>query len=202
VRKRNLLIGAAAFVVIVGSFNANYSETTSSSAASPGSASAAHPTTAAPSSSATLAALAAPTSSATAAATPTAEAITVTKVIDGDSLQLADGREIRLLGIDSCEASTYGGKEATSAAESALTNPYNQPITMTAEPGVDLDPYDRHLRYVQLNGYDFGESMVKHDHTGVYQGKHDASPQYVRRLYAADAEYSTHPPAGRYCDNC
>ena len=34
---------------------------------------------------------------------------------------------------------------------------------MTSEPGVDLDPHGWQLRYVQLNGYDFGEFMVKHD---------------------------------------
>jgi hypothetical protein len=41
---------------------------------------------------------------------------------------------------------------------------------------------------------------VKHDHTGVYQGKdNDASPAYLQRLYAADTEYALNPPAGRDC---
>lgn len=122
------------------------------------------------------------------------------RVVDGDSFELADGRRIRVLGIDSCEMGSYGGEQAKSSAESNLTNPYNQPITLTSEPGVDLDEHGRHLRYVTMDGrYDFGESMVKYDHTGVYQGKNDASPAYVQRLYAADLEYALNPPAGRDC---
>lgn len=38
-----------------------------------------------------------------------AQQVTVTKVIDGDSLELSDGRTIRVLGIDSCEMNTPGG---------------------------------------------------------------------------------------------
>jgi endonuclease YncB( thermonuclease family) len=44
-------------------------------------------------------------------------------VVDGDTFWTSDGRKIRVLGIDSCEASTYGGTEATAMAKSQLTNP-------------------------------------------------------------------------------
>ncbi len=66
---------------------------------------------------------------------------------------------------------------------------------------MDLDRYGRHLRYVQYgtNHEDFGEYMVRNDHTGVYQGRHDASPDYVTRLYALDTQYSSNPPSGREC---
>jgi hypothetical protein len=49
--------------------------------------------------------------------------------------------------------------------------------------------------------YDFGESMVKYDHTGVYQGDNDASASYLERLYAADLEFAMNPPAGRECSD-
>ena len=131
---------------------------------------------------------------------PADEPITVARVVDGDTFQLTDGRKVRVLGIDSCEMSTYGGKEAKRAAEGQLQNSFNEPITMSAEPGgPDKDRYGRLLRYVSLNGSDFGEHMVKYDHTGVYQGDNDASPQYLQRLYAADLEYAQNPPAGRSC---
>lgn len=139
-----------------------------------------------------------------AVAAPVAEQVVVSRVIDGDTLELADGRRIRVLGIDSCESrgpeASPGGKWATAYAEQILGNPYNQPITITSEPGVDLDRYDRHLRYVQMNGYDFGTEMVKWDHTGVYQGDNDANDAYITQLYAADREYAAAPPpAGRDC---
>lgn len=136
-------------------------------------------------------------------ATPpvTGETVTVTRVIDGDTFETSDGRKVGVLGIDSCEIGTYGGAQAKTAAEGQLTNTYNQPITLSSEPGVDTDKDGRQLRYVQLGSTatDFGEYMVKYDHTGVYQGKYDASSEYLERLYAADTEYSANPPSGREC---
>jgi endonuclease YncB( thermonuclease family) len=126
-----------------------------------------------------------------------AQQVTVTKVIDGDSLELSDGRTIRVLGIDSCEMNTPGGQQAKSAAETQLGT---GPVTLTSEPGVDLDRYGRHLRYVQVGSVDLGESLVRHDHTGVYQdGDNDASDAYVQRLYANDLTFAANPPSGREC---
>ena len=48
----------------------------------------------------------------------------MSKVIDGDTFQLADGTKVRVLGIDSCEMTTQGGKDAKQFAESAFANPY------------------------------------------------------------------------------
>lgn len=124
------------------------------------------------------------------------ETVTVSNVIDGDTSATGDGRKIRVLGVDSCEANTYGGKEATSAAKSQLDNPRG-PVTLTAEPGVDTDRYGRHLRYVQVGG----EAMVGYDHTGVYQGKNDADADHIARLYAQDTRYAMNPPSGRSCED-
>jgi endonuclease YncB( thermonuclease family) len=140
--------------------------------------------------------VAAPTS--TAPPQPVGESVTVSRVVDGDTLELADGRRVRVLGIDSCEMSTYGGKAAKSEAESIIGR---GPVTLTAQPGVDVDRYQRLLRYVQVGRYDFGVEMVKNDHTGVYEGKNDASPEYLQKLYAADLEYALNPPAGRSCED-
>ncbi len=41
--------------------------------------------------------------------------------------------------------------------------------------------------------------MVRNDHTGVYQGRNDASPDYIARLYELDTQYSANPPSGREC---
>lgn len=124
---------------------------------------------------------------------PVVTGISVTKVIDGDTFEIAGGQRVRVLGIDSCEMSTAGGKEAKETAVSAFANPYNQPVTLAAQPGApDKDRYGRLLRYVSMHGSDFGTMMVGYDHTGVYAGKNDASASYVQSLREAD-------PGGRNC---
>jgi endonuclease YncB( thermonuclease family) len=132
---------------------------------------------------------------------PGAELITVKSALDGDTIELTDGRVIDVLGIDACDPGTYGGDEATRTAESRLTLSGNAPITMTQETGVDQAPNGRLLRYIQTtNGkFDFGESQVEYDHTGVLQKNNGASKAYMDRLYAHDLKYADKPPAGRYC---
>jgi hypothetical protein len=107
---------------------------------------------------------------------------------------------VRLLGIDSCEMDTYGGREAKAAAEAQLAGALGGSVTLTVQPGApDKDRYGRLLRYVSVGGVDLGQYLVQFDHTGVYQGENDASPEYLRRLYAADLVYASNPPAGRDC---
>lgn len=114
----------------------------------------------------------------------------VTRVIDGDTFKVGP-RTIRVLGIDACEVSTDAGAAATAQARSLLLA---GPITLTAEPGVGTDRFDRELRYVTLSdGSDFGRTMVAATHTAVFEGENDASAAYVARLRAAD-------PNARTCD--
>jgi endonuclease YncB( thermonuclease family) len=130
-------------------------------------------------------------------APPMGEHVTVARVIDGDTFELTDGRKVRVLGIDSCEKDTPGGESATVNATTLLTG--REPVYLLTEPGVTTDRYGRYLRYVQAGPEDFGMSMVKHDHTGVYQGDNDASAKYIARLYEYDLAYAVNPPAGRDC---
>lgn len=127
--------------------------------------------------------------------TPTGR-VTMAHVIDGDTFKLADGRKVRVLGIDSCETDTPGGAEATAKARELLVGT----VTLSSQPGApDVDRYGRLLRYVQVNGEDFGVAMVGYDHTGVYQGDNDASDAYVAQLYAHDLDHAASPPSGREC---
>jgi hypothetical protein len=53
---------------------------------------------------------------------------------------------------------------------------------------------------VKTGGADWGEWMVRHDHTGIYDpARNDASQAYLERLYANDLIYASRPPSGREC---
>ncbi len=116
-------------------------------------------------------------------------AVTVTRVIDGDTFALPDGARVRVLGIDSCETSTPAGPRATTEARRLLAA---GAVVLRAEPGTDRDRYGRLLRYVRLpDGRDFGTVMVAATHTAVYAGRGDASAAYTRALRAADGNGRT-----------
>lgn len=124
-----------------------------------------------------------------AVAGPAAVSASVIDVIDGDTFRLASGDEVRVLGIDSCEAATPGGQRATAVARSRLLS---APVTLTAEPGVDRDRYGRMLRYVGAGGTDFASSMVTQDHTAIYtRGRNDASTAVQSTLRRLDTDGRT-----------
>ena len=114
---------------------------------------------------------------------------TVARVVDGDTFTTTDGQTVRLLGIDSCEAGTSAGRHATSSAGAVLSG---STVTLTSEPGVDRDRYNRALRYVATSSGDFGRYMVVFDHTAVFGGQNDAAPSYTAGLRALDTD-------GRIC---
>lgn len=122
------------------------------------------------------------------------ESAVVARVIDGDTFELTDKRKVRVLGIDSCEMSTPGGKYAKETAE-FLLRPSNT-VVLVPEPGVSGDQWGRMLRYVKRSPSlsDFGEAMIDGPHTGVYTGRNDASPEYVKKLRGLDVD-------GRNCAN-
>lgn len=112
-----------------------------------------------------------------------AETVVVTSVTDGDTFRVGE-RRIRVIGIDSCETGTTGGRDATAAARRWLSG---ATVTLTREPGVDLDRYGREVRYVGTASGDFGRLMVPATHTGVYRGGNNASASYLAGLTALDA---------------
>ena len=167
--KKGWAIGVVAFLAIVGSCSDK--ETTSAPTAAPVAAPA--------SSSPYVAPVAAPTTSAAPAG------VAVTRVIDGDTFEIAGGQRVRVLGIDSCEIGTYGGTQAKQSAEIALDG---ESVVLEQEPGVDRDRYGRLLRYVSTGyGSDFGESMVVQTHTGAARGDSDASDARLAELRERDS---------------
>jgi endonuclease YncB( thermonuclease family) len=79
---------------------------------------------------------------------PRLQAARVARVIDGDTLETADGRRVRLVQIDAPESSgeCYGA-QATAALEALL--PAGSRIRLERDPKLDdVDRYGRQLRYV------------------------------------------------------
>jgi endonuclease YncB( thermonuclease family) len=131
---------------------------------------------------------------------PGEERVDVTGVVDGDTFVVEDGRTVRLLGVASCPLETPAGRQARRTAESRLLGEFPQRVTLVPQPGVHHDEFGRLLRYVELDGHDFGEYMVQYDHTGIADpAANFVSNEYLGRLYAADLVYATAPPSGRNC---
>ena len=114
------------------------------------------------------------------------QTVRVTGVHDGDTFYVAGGGKVRPLGIDSCEVGTQGGTVATRRAHALLDG---QTVILSREPGADRDRYGRELRYVQVDGRDYGEQMVVGRDTAVYaKGHDDSSPTYTADLRRLDTD--------------
>ncbi|MEJ2866512.1 thermonuclease family protein [Actinomycetospora sp. OC33-EN08] len=122
-----------------------------------------------------------------AAEAPARSTVTITGVVDGDTL-LAGDEVIRVLGIDTCDVATPGGAEAKRMAESMLDG---RQVSLRAESGVDRDATGRLLRYVDLaQGGDYGDFMVSYAHTRP-DASNGAGRQYVSSLRDDDSNGRT-----------
>ncbi|HEX2785822.1 MAG TPA: thermonuclease family protein, partial [Ilumatobacteraceae bacterium] len=84
--------------------------------------------------------------------------MSVTSVVDGDTLDLSDGTVIRLIGIDTPERGECGYGDATAVMAGLVTG-----FDITLQPGArdDVDRYGRLLRYVEANGIDVNLAMIE-----------------------------------------
>jgi len=102
--------------------------------------------------------------SATAAPTGVAEGeiVVVKRVIDGDTLELSDGRRLRYIGINAPEVSSENGKtcfsrEATEKNKMLVEGK----IIRMAKDISDMDKYGRLLRYVWSGDIFVNETLVR-----------------------------------------
>jgi endonuclease YncB( thermonuclease family) len=112
----------------------------------------------------------------------------VVSVTDGDTLRLANGESVRLVGIDAPEEGACGSLRASDLLVSLVEG---RRVTLTA-PVDDRDRYDRLLRYVDIGTMDAGLRMIKnglaiarydsrdgydaHPREGLYHRSDDAVP--------------------------
>ena len=78
------------------------------------------------------------------------EIVTVNHVIDGDTLQLTDGRTVRLLAVDAPLASACAGPGATSFTRSLVEG---KKVELHLEPGTHTDDKGNLWRYVSYAKY-------------------------------------------------
>lgn len=128
---------------------------------------------------------------------PVAPALTVARVVDGDTVEMSDGTTVRLIGIDTPERGECGFDEATFALASMVLD---QPVTLLGGTRDDVDRYGRLLRYVDLvDATDAGETMIaegfaiaRYDSRDGYGG-HPREADYVA-LDEATPNYECAPP--------
>jgi micrococcal nuclease len=87
------------------------------------------------------------------------ESVLVTRVVDGDTIELSDGRKVRYIGINTPETKhPTKGKECFGEAASARNRELVENQTVWLETDVsDTDRYGRLLRYIWVN-----EQLLNH----------------------------------------
>ena len=115
-----------------------------------------------------------------------AEVVRVQYVTDGDTIRLTDGRDVRLIGIDTPERGSCGYDEARNLLAQLLRE---EPVTITEAPGQDADRYDRLLRYVEAGERDVAEVLIDRGWARARYDSLDGYPEHPRQddYRAADA---------------
>jgi micrococcal nuclease len=140
---------------------------------------------------------------------PAASTITVTRVVDGDTVVLSTGQHVRIIGIDTPESGECGFDQATAAMRRLVER---KAVTAPGGARDNVDSYGRLLRYIDVAGTDSGLSLIKQ---GLAVARYDSRDGYGRHpreaaYVAADAASpAVCPPGGGmydgggvYYENC
>ena len=108
----------------------------------------------------------------------------VSRVIDGDTLELANGQSVRVVGIDTPEEGDCGYPEATSTLQQLVLGER----VRLGESDEDTDRYGRLLRYVNVGRLDAGLRQIKSGHAIARYDSRDGYGRHPRedRYVAAD----------------
>lgn len=115
------------------------------------------------------------------------EDVTVSHVIDGDTVTLADGRTVRYIGIDAPEAGGRTGSECFADESTARNRELVEGKQVQLERDVsETDRYGRILRYVHAGDVAVNEALVRDGYATAYAYPPDL--KYQETFRAADAE--------------
>lgn len=97
----------------------------------------------------------------------------VERIIDGDTVEMANGDRVRLIGIDTPELGDCGAEEATDRLKVLVLGEYVELVNPALVQ--DSDRYDRLLRYIDLDGTDAGEALLDY---GLAVARYDSVDGY------------------------
>ncbi len=104
----------------------------------------------------------------------------VASVLDGDTVRLENGRDVRLVGVDAPDHGDCGFEVAQARLAKLVQG---RKVTLVA-PVANKDQYGRLLRYVQLGKKDMGLKMIR---AGLAVARYDSRDGYDKhpreRLY-------------------
>ena len=101
----------------------------------------------------------------------------VTRIVDGDTVDLATGDTVRLLGYDTPERGECGFDDATNGLRFLLSAGV---VTMTRDDGDNTDRYGRILRHILVDGVPVGLPMIQN---GLADARYDSLDGYQRHRF-------------------
>ncbi|HWM73994.1 MAG TPA: thermonuclease family protein [Nocardioides sp.] len=133
----------------------------------------------------------------------------VSRIVDGDTLELGNGETVRLVGIDAPETGACGHERAADDLARLVLDK----AVLLGESDEDRDRYGRLLRYIDIGSQDAGLRLIKN---GVAIARYDSRDGYgfhprERQYIAADEgakqfvcapklqPFVQQPPAGANC---
>lgn len=126
-------------------------------------------------------------------------AVDVIDVIDGDTIKIAGGQSVRLIGIDTPERGQCGYTEAAFVLASLIRG---RPVVLVPGARTDTDRYGRLLRYVEVDGVDVnlemirsGRAIARYDSRDGY-GRHPREDLYVSTDATTPSTNNCAPPPG------
>jgi endonuclease YncB( thermonuclease family) len=105
----------------------------------------------------------------------------VTRVVDGDTVEIASGEHVRLIGIDTPEVGACGYGAATARLRRMIEG--RTVVLVNPDSVQDVDAYGRLLRYVDVGGEDAGLVQIRDG---------------ARARYDSRDGYDPHPRENRY----
>lgn len=110
----------------------------------------------------------------------TTEETIVTKIIDGDTVIIEGGENVRILGIDCDEK----GKKCYGAAKNRIEELLLGKKVILERDKEDKDQYGRYLRYIFLNGKNINVQMVEE---GYCVARFQGESKYKEEIQSAES---------------